>query len=725
MGKFVSKKRKKGHDQGLAVERKFLTPAALFILLLGIAVLGSAFSFGSPASAGDFPDLRGHWAAGEIQKAVAQGYLKGYPDGTFKPDRAVTRAEFVALANAAFQIKSPQKPRVVFKDVEPGDWFARQVDAALASGYINGYPDGNFRPQKAVNRQEAACLLARLLKLEGNGNVNFADAGKIGNWARSAVFALVAKEIMTGYPDGTFRPTCFITRAEAAVMINRGREELETAPEEPGVTPEEPGVTPEEPEVTPVSVSLQVMEEVVNIRSGPGTNYSRLGQVRAGDILKAKAYSSNNWYQVGFQGRTGWIAGWLVQTHQTPPPSRDEPAALEVQVERQAGKLVVALSGKKETAYQWEEKANPQRLVVTVPGITVVRTPLEIDVEEAGLERIVTRFPAEAPGTAGVELLFGEYPVPVFYQIERGTQGELRVIIPYQIMQADALTEGEALLIELRGTAPLACRSFSLRGPKRLVFDFAGFILHPVLLGWEKEAGLPEIDRVRLGQFQPDVARLVVEINRGASFAAEPRSGGRELLLKIKAADLAGRRVALDPGHGGSDPGALGPGGVREKDVDLAIALQAAEILRQEGVEVFLTRNGDQEIDLVERAGLANSIPAEVFVSIHANATYNTAIGGTATYTYAPLNTPLGLQREARLYLAQALQEELVQALGLRDAGVHEANFAVLRYTRMPAALVEVAFLSNRAEERLLVNPEFQARAAAALARGIDCFLTE
>lgn len=700
----ASKNGRKNFDWGLPVGRGFLTPAALFLFFLGAVVLSCFFAITPLAFAGGFADLEGHWAAGEIQKAVAGGYLKGYPDGTFRPDRAVTRAEFVTLVNAAFHVKSTQGARALFKDVKPEDWFAREVQAALEAGYAQGYPDGSFKPQKAVTRQEAACLLARLLRLEGRESLGFADAGKIESWARPAVAALVSKGILGGYPDGTFRPTRSITRAEAAVMVGRARGGQE---------------------ITPVSVYLVVKEEIVNIRSGPGTGYPLLGQVRAGDVLRARARSSSNWYEVEFQGKRGWIAGWLVQVYEAPPPSRDEPSTLEVKVGREPGRLVVTLSVNREAACKWEEKENPRRLTVTVPGVTVVRSPLEIDVREAGLEQVVTRFPEGEAGAAEVELLFEENPLPVFYQVETPAAGELRVVIPYQILQAEAALEGETFLITLRGTAPLAYRAFTLRSPRRLVFDFSGFVLHPALLGWKREANFPEPGEARLGQYQPDVVRLVVEAAGGASFTAEPRAGARELLIRIRISGLAGRRVVLDPGHGGRDPGAIGPSGIREKDVNLAIALLAAEALREQGLEVVLTRDGDQEVELRERADKANASQADVFVSIHANSASNAAVGGTGTYTYAPPDTTPGPEREVRLYLARLLQEELVRALGLRDAGIFEANFAVLRYTAMPAALVEVAFLSNPAEEQLLANPEFQRQAAAAIARGIVRFLTE
>ena len=182
---------------------------------------------------------------------------------------------------------------------------------------------------------------------------------------------------------------------------------------------------------------------------------------------------------------------------------------------------------------------------------------------------------------------------------------------------------------------------------------------------------------------------------------------------------MQGKRVCLDPGHGGSDPGAVGPSGLREKEVNLAIALQTAELLRAAGMEVIMTREEDRYVDLISRAEIANNSGADIFVSIHANAAYNPAVGGTSTYTY------YGWQKEERAHLSRLLQAELVAALGLRDIGIFDQGFAVLKNTQMPAALVEVAFISNPAEENLLAGKDFQQRAAGALAQAIKRFFTE
>jgi N-acetylmuramoyl-L-alanine amidase len=196
------------------------------------------------------------------------------------------------------------------------------------------------------------------------------------------------------------------------------------------------------------------------------------------------------------------------------------------------------------------------------------------------------------------------------------------------------------------------------------------------------------------------------------------------LLFYLSKPSLKGSKIVLDPGHGtdpqGPDPGAIGPTGVKEKDVNLAIALKLAQLLRAEGAKVYLTREGESTpFSLTERAYYANDLKADVFISIHSNASLNPSVGGTSTYFYAPPGTELEGQREERLRLARYIQESLVVALGRRDIGVLEANFAVLRNTKMPSVLVEVAFISNPEEERLLNDPAFQAKAARGILEGL------
>jgi len=175
-----------------------------------------------------------------------------------------------------------------------------------------------------------------------------------------------------------------------------------------------------------------------------------------------------------------------------------------------------------------------------------------------------------------------------------------------------------------------------------------------------------------------------------------------------------------DPGHGGRDPGAIGPTGVQEKVITLAVAKKVADILRPI-MSATLTRYADiclsenLSVDLTKRAELANFSLSDVFVSIHCNAATDPAAHGTETHCY-----PKSVRGKT---LAGMIQSRLIPALGLTNRGVKESNFAVLRQSQMPAALVELAFISNPTEEALLESEAFQDRAALAIAQGICDFL--
>ncbi|MCL6611165.1 MAG: N-acetylmuramoyl-L-alanine amidase [Peptococcaceae bacterium] len=173
-------------------------------------------------------------------------------------------------------------------------------------------------------------------------------------------------------------------------------------------------------------------------------------------------------------------------------------------------------------------------------------------------------------------------------------------------------------------------------------------------------------------------------------------------------------KVVIDLGHGGRDPGAIGQSGVQEKDVTLAVALKVKSILKPVA-GVILTREGDDDIDLAPRADVANKAGADCFVSIHCNSAANPKAQGTETYFYPG--------SEEGKKLAALLQKNLVAALRLADRGVKQANFAVLRLTECPAALAEIAFISNMQEESLLASEDFQQHAAQAIAAGIAEYL--
>jgi N-acetylmuramoyl-L-alanine amidase len=172
--------------------------------------------------------------------------------------------------------------------------------------------------------------------------------------------------------------------------------------------------------------------------------------------------------------------------------------------------------------------------------------------------------------------------------------------------------------------------------------------------------------------------------------------------------------VVVDPGHGGKDPGAIGIGGVREKDIILPIGKRVAEILQQNGVQVVMTRNSDYFVSLPGRVQLAERANADVFVSIHANAIGGgrSDVNGLETYYYG-----------SGLSLARAVHNSILQTVNVRDRGVRRARFFVLRKSSMPSILVETGYLTGREDNAKLQSPAYQNQMAEAIARGVLQYL--
>jgi N-acetylmuramoyl-L-alanine amidase len=219
------------------------------------------------------------------------------------------------------------------------------------------------------------------------------------------------------------------------------------------------------------------------------------------------------------------------------------------------------------------------------------------------------------------------------------------------------------------------------------------------------------------------------------------------------------RTIVIDPGHGGEEVGARGPGGTLEKDVVLAIARRLRDqLVNALGVRVFLTRNQDAEVELDARTAIANNYKADLFISIHANAVRARGAKGSEVYFLSyqasdeesrrvamleGIAEPLGAAApgsalelilwdmaqaehlEESSALATRIQDELGAVTGSQVRGVKQAPFRVLVGATMPAVLVEVAFISNPEEEELLSSEAYQGRVAGALMRGIARYRRE
>ncbi len=167
-----------------------------------------------------FSDIEGHWAKEWINNAVNIGFVSGYDDGTFKPNRTVTRAEFSTLLNKAMQIGISRE--ISFSDVSANDWFYKEVQKSLAAGFFSGYDDNTFKPNNPIKREEVAKVVAGAIttgNVDGEGASLLKDYNSIQNWAKVSVNTVYNKGYILGYPDKTYMPAKPLTRAEAVKII--------------------------------------------------------------------------------------------------------------------------------------------------------------------------------------------------------------------------------------------------------------------------------------------------------------------------------------------------------------------------------------------------------------------------------------------------------------------------------------------------------------------------
>ncbi|NJD91492.1 MAG: N-acetylmuramoyl-L-alanine amidase [Geobacter sp.] len=218
------------------------------------------------------------------------------------------------------------------------------------------------------------------------------------------------------------------------------------------------------------------------------------------------------------------------------------------------------------------------------------------------------------------------------------------------------------------------------------------------------------------------------------------------------------RRIVVDPGHGGKDPGAVGPSGLQEKDVVLAIGLSLAKKLKNDlGLDVVMTRSTDVFIELQERTAIANQVGADLFVSVHANAALNRSASGIETYYLNLAKTEKAAQLAARengtslekvsllqavlfdlmanyklndsAHLAEEVQKSLYRRISgrhpsTRNLGVKQGPFYVLVGATMPSILVESAFISNAQEEARLSDPQFLEQTAEGIVDGVHAYIS-
>ncbi|MBI5074077.1 MAG: N-acetylmuramoyl-L-alanine amidase [Nitrospirae bacterium] len=306
-----------------------------------------------------------------------------------------------------------------------------------------------------------------------------------------------------------------------------------------------------------------------------------------------------------------------------------------------------------------------------------------------------------------------------------------------------------------------------LSNPDRLYFDIRNSRLKQDL---QKtiSVGNGMLKTVRAGQFNESTVRVVLDLDKVTKYKVLTMEDPIRLIIDIygeKPAASVKKRIVLDPGHGGHDPGAVGPKNLYEKDVVLDIALKLKKILANDpNLEIFLTRETDVFIPVEQRPAIAISKNADLFLSIHANASPRRDARGIETYflnwtndeeanRVAARENAISLKkmkklnegrdvlevmlsdlrrdnkRDESLKLANFVQQNMVSSLNksyshIVDHGVKQALFYVLFGAQMPSVLVEVSFISNPLEEKLLSKDGYRSELAKSIASGINKYMS-
>ena len=228
---------------------------------------------------------------------------------------------------------------------------------------------------------------------------------------------------------------------------------------------------------------------------------------------------------------------------------------------------------------------------------------------------------------------------------------------------------------------------------------------------------------------------IVIPKNNGDNNKATSQKGGKvttksdkvELPLAIKAKSkfrtgggIKDKIITLDPGHGGSDPGAIGASGLKEKQITLEISMRVKELLEKEGAKVFMTRTTDKDVyapnasdraELQARVNVAEKHNSDLFLSLHINSSVNKSVGGFSSYYYPKTDNDLKI--------AKTIQDKFAKNFGVDNLGVRQANFYVVKRCSMPATLLEMCFISNPKEEKLMKSKWFQKKTARLIVEGV------
>ncbi len=411
--------------------------------------------------------------------------------------------------------------------------------------------------------------------------------------------------------------------------------------------------------------------------------------------------------------------------------------AVEVRTESQGAVIAISTSdgGKPEiNAFVLSE---PPRLVFDLADTVLgPELPDAVPVESRRFTQVrLGQFSME-PEVARLVVDLSRGDPPVAWELLPGERkGESLLLLrdpDVTMLSEPAVSRSEgAVLVRVPGAGGLARSAGEADDPPRVYVDLTGAALaEPMAIECEQEA----LRRIRGGTQEPadgrPVARIVLEFSERQAYAiysegpdlviaAGPHAWALPLPKYEGSGKLRGKKIIVDPGHGGDDIGAPAnfgrpPGGPYEKDIVLDIGHRLARLLEAEGAAVTMTRSDDSRVPLSKRAAIANRTRADALVSLHCNSCDRpNSLCGTSVY----------YDHSHSKRFAEVVHDELVAALGTENKGVRNANFAVIRGTKGHGILIETAYINHERDRERLIHPNFRERAARAILRGLTRFL--
>lgn len=372
-----------------------------------------------------------------------------------------------------------------------------------------------------------------------------------------------------------------------------------------------------------------------------------------------------------------------------------------------------------EFEFNYSYLQNPYRFFIDIFPINTNINKIEIPIGISGIEKIRLAKQSEDK----IRIVF-DLSGPIRYKEIKKEESCISIIFPPRLKEVTLQTNLDKLSLKIVSShkKELNPEIFCISNPDRIVIDIPNMTL---MYDNYTNPSIPIDLKVSQFSIYPPSVRIVVKGDIRNEWQMEGMQESGTVLLQIpmlQSEKTAKPIIILDPGHGGNDPGAIGPSGLKEKDVTLDIVLYMKGLLESAGYQVVLTRDGDYNVsqnpqnsrdELNARVVIINNHNSAVLVSIHCNSAYSPIPGGIEVFYY----------RDEDKTFAEMVCNSLVEITGRYNRGAKRAEFFLLKNTNIPAILVEALFISNPIEEKLLMDPLYRRKIAGGIVTGILRYL--